>query len=182
MNQVTQYQYNAAGQLAAKIVIDPKCNGTQSDNQTTRYIYVSDLPSSRQSAGWTGDQLVATVYPDCTLSTPAVLADVEYNLQYPGVQSGGTAGNDIVALAYYANGAEYTKTDQRGVVHQYDYDALGRETEDDVTSLGLTDENVDGTVQAIVTAYTDSGQTASITSYDSPARDSTDSSTRYRTP
>ena len=56
------------------------------------------------------------------------------------------------------------------MVHQYDYDAFGRETEDDVTSLGLTDENVDGTVQAIVTAYTDSGQTASITSYAADSR------------
>lgn len=146
--------------------------------QVTRYYYAADVYAfdpSAEPAGWTGDQLVATVYPDCTLSNAAVLGDVEANIASPGVLTGGTAGNDIVADTYYANGAKATETDQRGVVHQYIYDNLGRETEDDVTSLGLADQHVDGSVQAIVTAYNDGGQTASITSYDSPtARASTD--------
>ena len=47
-------------------------------------------------------------------------------------QTGGTVGNDIVANTYFANGLQATKTDQRGVVHKYVYDSLGRLTEDDV--------------------------------------------------
>ena len=98
--------------------------------QVTRYFYASDLPSlSTAAAGWTGNELVATVYPDCSLSKATVLTDV---------QAGTTAGNDIVAETYYANGAKATATDQRGVVHTYLYDNLGRETDDEVTSLGFT--------------------------------------------
>ena len=135
--------------------------------QVTRYFYASDLPSlSTAAAGWTGNELVATVYPDCSLSKATVLTDV---------QAGTTAGNDIVAETYYANGAEATATDQRGVVHTYLYDNLGRETDDEVTSLGFTYtganayKNVNGGIRAIVTAYNDSGQTTTITSYNSPA-------------
>ena len=111
VNQVNQYQYNAAGQLAAQ---SSSIRSATARSPITRPPATSTFRTCPvSSADWlTGDQLVATVYPDCTLSTPAVLADVKYNLQYPGVQSGGTAGNDIVALAYYANGAEYTKTDR----------------------------------------------------------------------
>lgn len=74
-----------------------------------------------------------------------------------------------------ANGAQASKTDQRGVVHTYVYDAVSRLTDDQVTSLGASSEHVDGTVPAIVTAYDEAGRTASVTSYDSPtARDAGD--------
>jgi len=176
VNQITHFDYNLAGQLLDQIVLDPKCDGNESgyqaDNQATRYVYASDL--STLTSGQTGDQLMATVYPDCTLTDTAVLAAVEANAANPGTQTGGTAGYDIVANTYYANGAQATETDPRGVVHQYVFDNLGRVTEDDVASLGISTENVDPTVQAIVTSYNDRGLTASVTSYDSPNIHGTD--------
>ena len=51
------------------------------------------------------------------------------------------------------------------MVHAYTYDWAGRLTDDRVTSLGRSDQNVDGTVRRISTAYDDVGRVHSVTSY-----------------
>ena len=59
-----------------------------------------------------------------------------------------------------------TSTDQRGVVHAYSYDAVGRLIVDAVTSLGRAEENVDGSVRRIEYAYQDDGKLLTVTSFD----------------
>jgi hypothetical protein len=53
--------------------------------------------------------------------------------------------------------------DQNGTVHDYDYDKLGRKTQDRVTTLGA---GVDGAVRRIATTYEVRGMAQNITSYD----------------
>ena len=55
--------------------------------------------------------------------------------------------------------------DQRGTTHVYEFDALGRQTQDRVTVLG---SGVDGTVRRIETGYEARGMRQRVTSYDNP--------------
>jgi len=55
-------------------------------------------------------------------------------------------------------------TDQNGTVHQFDYDALGRQTHDRATTLGT---GVDGGVRRISTTFEVRGMREKITSYNS---------------
>jgi len=163
VNQIIHYDYGDNGQLSAQTVIDPKCDGNetgyQADNQVTRYIYSGDLNATHQGSPVPrGDLLRAVVYPDNTpenTSTASIINALNTN----------TSG-DFVEFTYYASGAQHTKTDQRGVVHDYSYDSLGRVTEDTVTSLGRPNQYVDSTVLDIATTYNDRGQVLTVTSYD----------------
>ncbi len=58
-------------------------------------------------------------------------------------------------------------TDQAGTVHAYDYDKLGRQTQDRITTLGSV---VDGAVRWIATTYEVRGMKVLLTSYDNPTR------------
>jgi len=60
-----------------------------------------------------------------------------------------------------------SKTDQRGVRHEYAFDYVARLTADRVTAV--PDPNVDCAVLRIETAYDELGRTSTITSYDSNA-------------
>ena len=51
------------------------------------------------------------------------------------------------------------------MVHTYTYDSAGRLTADTVTSLGRSNQNVDGTVRCIGTTYDDMGRVKTVTSY-----------------
>ncbi|MBN2023788.1 MAG: autotransporter-associated beta strand repeat-containing protein [Pirellulales bacterium] len=76
-------------------------------------------------------------------------------------------GTDQVKTDYDRLGRVDTTTDQRGVVHAYDYDFAGRRAHDRVTSLGGSGL-VDGTVRRISTTYDDLGRVEFVTSHDDP--------------
>jgi hypothetical protein len=61
-------------------------------------------------------------------------------------------------------------TDQAGTVHQFDFDKLGRQTQDCVTTLG---NGMDGAVRRISSTYEVRGIRESVTSYDSAIRPTT---------
>lgn len=54
-------------------------------------------------------------------------------------------------------------TDQGGTVHQFDFDLLGRQTQDPVTAVGT---DVDGAILRIETTYEVRGMKEHLTSYD----------------
>jgi YD repeat-containing protein len=153
--------------MIAQTVIDPKADknepGHQADNQTTRYIYAAELNAAANAAGSPvprADLLRAVLYPDSSLSAADVIAILNGD-------PGAPANYDFVEYVYHANGATAAMADQRGVNHDYLYDALGRLTEDRASPLG--DPNVDGAVRAIVTTYNQRGLAAAVTSYNDPA-------------
>ena len=119
------------------------------DEQQTRYIYDDALNGSLQTA---------VVYPDST----------DYLSQNPSTNLWTiTSGSDHVSTTYDVMGRVATTTDQRGVVHQYVYDSVGRLTGDEVTSLGDPSQHVDGTVRAIVTTYDNIGRVEMVVSFGS---------------
>lgn len=110
-------------------------NGT-TGNQTTNYVYGTTLTDSDIA---TSTLLRAEEYPDKSSASDRV--EFEYNRQ-----------------------SQRTKhTDQNGTVHEYDYDKLGRRTQDRVTTIG---SGVDSSVRRIATTYEVRGMVEQITSYD----------------
>lgn len=73
------------------------------------------------------------------------------------------SGSDQVSFAYNRQGELTALTDQNGTVHSYDYDLLGRRSQDKVTTLG---SGVDSTVLRIATNYEVRGKVSGVTSYD----------------
>ena len=71
---------------------------------------------------------------------------------------------DHVSTDYDRLGRTIETTDQRGVVHEYEFDRAGRLSADIVSSLGSSGL-VDGTVRGIGTAYDDMGRVRTVTNY-----------------
>ena len=88
----------------------------------------------------TGNQVTTYVY-GTTLTDSAVAASVLLrSVIYPD----STGGSDQVWLGYNRQAQRTSLTDQNGSVHQYDYDLLGRLTQDRVPTLAA---GVDGAVR-----------------------------------
>ncbi len=105
-------------------------------NQTTQYVYGTTLTDSAIASSLLK---VAEVYPDSVDS------------------------DDRIKFTYNRQGEVVTKTDQNGTVHSYDFDKLGRRTQNRVTTLGT---GVDGAVKRIATTFEVRGMVQNITSYD----------------
>ncbi len=105
-DRTTEYQYDAAGRLTARIAYDPKGVGQGIQSQSTRYLYGDK---------YNPFQATSTIYPDSADAT--------------------AAGKDQVKVSYDRLGRLTSKTDQRGVVHSYGYDSAGRLASDAVTVL-----------------------------------------------
>jgi RHS repeat-associated protein len=108
-------------------------------DQVTRYEYGVTLA---ESAVASNDLLRAEIYPDA--------ADA----------------SDRVSYSYNRQGQRTRMQDQNGSVHQYEYDRLGRQTADKVTTLG---SGVDGAVRRIGQSYEVRGLVEKITSYSDAA-------------
>jgi RHS repeat-associated protein len=105
-------------------------------NQTTQYVYGTTLSNSNVA---TSTLKRMEIYPDSVDST------------------------DVIVFAYNRQGQIMQTTDQSGSVHQYDFDLLGRQTQDRITILGT---GVDGAVRRIATTFEVRGMLAHSTSYD----------------
>ncbi|MCY2962050.1 MAG: RHS repeat-associated core domain-containing protein, partial [Planctomycetota bacterium] len=71
--------------------------------------------------------------------------------------------DDCIKFTYNRQGQVTAKTDQNGTVHSFDFDKLGRGTEDRVTNLA---SGVDGAVLRIEKTFEVRGMVQHITSYD----------------
>ena len=76
----------------------------------------------------------------CTIARPELLRatifpDSTDTYTDNGVGSRSISGTDHKKYTYYCNGARKTATDQRGVVHEYTYDGLGRLILDAATTV-----------------------------------------------
>lgn len=109
-------------------------NGSAIVDEITKYFYTSTI-----DAGW----LTNTIYPDSNDMT--------------------ASGADQVKCTYDRLGRAVTRTDQRGVVHTYRYDAQGRKQSDAATTIPAT--IVDGAVQRIDWTFDDVSRTKTVSSY-----------------
>ncbi|MCX7428827.1 MAG: autotransporter-associated beta strand repeat-containing protein [Planctomycetia bacterium] len=148
---VTVYYGYSAGRLVTMMAYNAKGTGGGIEPQVTAYLYESDINASWQTAA---------VYPDSTDALAQNLSTAAYTIT--------TDNGDHVSTDYDRLGRVTTTTDQRGVEHEYVFDATtGRLTDDCVTSLGSSGI-VDGAIRRITTTYDDLGRVQSVSGHDDP--------------
>jgi YD repeat-containing protein len=174
----TCMQYDAAGRETVKILNCSAGAGSSSSSSSgsatsggcppsddaqirvlTAYNADGNVSSITAVNRSTGDQLTQYVY-GTTLSDSDLASS---QLKRYEVLPDSVGGSDRLSFAYNRQGEVIQVTDQNGTVHAYDYDLLGRKTQDRVTVLGT---GVDGAVRRIATTYEVRGMVASVTSYD----------------
>jgi RHS repeat-associated protein len=158
---VTSTCYDALGR-PVETIENRKASGTANDeNKTTLYEYAPDgmLEKLTVKNHVTGDQVTVWEY-GTTLSGSAIATST---LLRKKIYPGSTGGSDEVEYTYNRQGQAITQKDQRGTVHTYDHDLLGRLVHDRVTTPGT---GVDPTVRRISTTWNARGQRHKVTSYD----------------
>ncbi|RLS59611.1 MAG: hypothetical protein DWH91_00030 [Planctomycetota bacterium] len=171
----TRFAYDAAGrrtQVIENYFASPPSSSSSSGtgcgpsadvNRTTNLAYSPDgLVSTLEAINATTGNQTTTYNYGTTLSDSDVAASVLLrSVIYPD----SVGGSDQVLLGYNRQAQRTSLADQNGSIHQYDYDLLGRLTQDRVTTLAA---NVDGAIRRIETAYEVRGLVSRITSNDSP--------------
>ena len=144
----TKYDYDTLGRLATVTAFDARGTGETIQEEATKYLYNSPYDASLTTA---------VVSPDST--------DVLNQDTTTHVWTITTDNGDHTTTAYDLLGRATDVTDQRGVVHHYDYDSAGRLSADTVTDLGRTAELVNGAVRRIGYTFDDCGRVKTVTSY-----------------
>lgn len=140
-NFTIETAYNADGNVSSITAVN-----AATGNQTTRYIYGTTLTDSDVAMSTLKR---AEIYPDS--DDTAALGD-------------GTDGvYDRIEFKYNRQQKVTEVKDQQGTVHAFEYDDLGREIHDRITTLG---SGVDGAVRRISTTYEVRGMKEKLTSYD----------------
>lgn len=135
----------------------------ESENVVTQMTYNADGNLLKLTAKnpATGDQNTIYAY-GTTLEDSGVASNSLLRAEiYPDTAD----GQDQVTYAYNRQGQVTEKTDQNGTVHRYDYDKLGRQTDDKVVTLAA---GVDDAVQRISQTFEVRGGVKTITSHNAP--------------
>ncbi|WP_430454574.1 RHS repeat-associated core domain-containing protein [Rhodopirellula europaea] len=168
--KISRTLYDAAGRQTETIdnVVDPPassstgtaCTASDDQNQTTQFAYTpdGDLKTLTAVNSSTGNQVTQYVY-GTTLSDSAVASS---QLLRREIYPDSTGTSDSVSYTYNRQGQRTSLTDQNASTRQYDYDALGRQTQDRVTTLGA---GVDGAVRRVEQSYDVRGNVSAITCY-----------------
>lgn len=137
------------------------CAASDDVNITVRTTYNADGNVATLTAvnSATGDQVTQYIY-GTTLADSAIAAST---LKRAEIYPDSVDNDDRITFSYNRQGQSVGMRDQNGTVHAYDYDLLGRPTQDRVTTLG---SGVDGAVRRIGTTYEVRGMKATLTSYD----------------
>ena len=107
----------------------------------------------------TGNQVTQYIYGSTLAASGIASSLLKVNEIYPD----SVGGSDQVTFTYNRQGEITTVTDQNGTVHSYNYDLLGRTTQDRVTTVGT---GIDTTVLRIASTYEVRGMVTGVTSYD----------------
>ncbi len=135
--------YNADGNMETLTA-----KNSSTGDQTTTYVYGTTLSDSEIA---TSTLKRAEIYPDSDDTT--ALGD------------GADSTYDRIELKYDRQQAVIEVKDQQETVHAFGFDALARQTQDRVTTLG---SGVDDAIRRIATEYDVLGRKSQITSYDNP--------------
>jgi RHS repeat-associated protein len=137
------------------------CGQSDAVNQTTNFTYSPDglLVTITAINATTGNQTSTYTYGTTLNDSAIASSQLKRYESYPDSVS----GSDQIAFTYNRQSRITTKTDQNGTVHSYDFDLLGRQTADRITSLG---SGIDNAVLRILTSYEVRGLVRNITSLD----------------
>ncbi|MEW6747136.1 MAG: RHS repeat-associated core domain-containing protein [Planctomycetota bacterium] len=167
---VTKWEYDAEGRRTKEIrhydanVNSGNPSGTD-DNVTVTYAFTDGLMTSMTADLPAGETDQTTTYAygttkgtsagDSKIGTGHLLQKITY--------PDSAGGTDVVTYAYNALGESIWQKDQAGNVLEWEFDTLGRETHERVTTLA---NGFDGAVRRISTTYTSLGQVELVTQYD----------------
>jgi RHS repeat-associated protein len=166
--KTTQFSYDNVGRELQRVLNYAGSSGAVGAclpsldvNITIETGYNSDGNVSQITArnSQTGDQVTQFVY-GTSLNDSGIASSL---LKRYEVYPDSVSGNDQLAFTYNRQGQIATKTDQLGTVHAYEYDLLGRQIEDLVTTLA---PGVDDAVRRIQTGYEVRGMVQTVTSSD----------------
>lgn len=132
-NRTTKFTYDNAGRVETRTILLPN-----DGSQTTKWLYGSRVDSIESN-----DFLIGVLHPD-----PVTGAASE---QY----------KEWFYHNYFGDVRRYA--DQNGTIHDLEYDVVGRQTADQIASLG---QGVDGSVRRLETAYDSQGNAYQFTSKD----------------
>ncbi|MCA8991914.1 MAG: hypothetical protein KDA88_08040 [Planctomycetaceae bacterium] len=137
------------------------CDASDDENRTTSVTYTPDGNIATLTAvnASTGNQVTTYTYgttlSDSDIATSSLLRQVTY--------PDSTSGSDTVTYSSNRQRQRTATQDQNGSVHAFNYDLLGRLTQDRVTTLGT---GVDGTVRRLELDYEVRGLPQRMTSWD----------------
>lgn len=139
------------------------CACSDDTNVTVRMAYNADgnVSSITAENSATGNQTTQFVY-GTTLANSDVASSL---LKREEVYPDSVGGSDKIVFRYNRQQQVTSVTDQAGTVHSYDYDKLGRMTQDRATALGT---NVDDAVRRIAMTYEVRGMRQNLASYNDP--------------
>jgi YD repeat-containing protein len=166
---VAKCDYNMLGQQVRSIGAFTDFVPSSADDQTTAYVYDGNGNVTTMTAvmpSGTNSQTTQYVYGVTAGDGNGVTSnDLLKEVRYPDKSTGaaGTSSTDKQQYLYNALGQPIQMTDQNGSVHEYNYDTLGRQTADAVTTVG---SGVDDSVLRLETAYNAQGLPYLFTSYD----------------
>jgi RHS repeat-associated protein len=139
---------------------DP-CPPSDDTNRTTVTTYNADGNTATLTA-WnadTGNQTTTYVYGTTLTDSDVAASTLLRRVKYPD----STGDSDSVEYEYNRQAEHRELKDQRGCIHTFDFDKLGRLTEDRVTTLGT---GVDGAVRRLSASYEVRGLPDQFTSHD----------------
>jgi RHS repeat-associated protein len=167
----TCFEYDDAGRQVRQVMncIDTGSSSSSSSgalesvdtNVTVLTAYNADgnVASITAVNAFTGNQVTQYVY-GTTLSDSGIASSL---LKRAEIYPDSVDADDRITFEYNRQGEVTTTEDQQGTVHSFDYDALGRQTQDRVTTLGT---GVDNAVRRIASTFEVRGMREQLTSYD----------------
>lgn len=137
------------------------CPDSEDTNRTTEFAFNADgkLKTLTTININTGNQVTSYEYGTTLTDSEVATSTLLRSIKYPD----STSASDSVKYEYNRQAELTSIVDQRGNVHNIDYDKLGRSTEDRVTTLGT---GVDATILRISARFNARGLIETLTSYD----------------
>eukprot|EP00456_Euglypha_rotunda_P020876 TRINITY_DN180_c1_g1_i14.p1 TRINITY_DN180_c1_g1~~TRINITY_DN180_c1_g1_i14.p1 ORF type:complete len:586 (+),score=81.96 TRINITY_DN180_c1_g1_i14:65-1759(+) len=169
---VTRFGYDAAGRKILQIdnykasssssSSGGSCAPSDDTNRTAEFTFTPDGQQATLVAvnARTGDQTTTWTYGTTLSNSDIASSQLLRSVTYPD----STGGSDLVSYSYNRQGQRRGLTDQRGCVHAYEFDKLGRQSHDRVTTAG---SGVDTAVLRLSTSYEVRGMAAKLTSWNS---------------
>jgi RHS repeat-associated protein len=143
-------------------------NPSSSSDKTTEYTYDGSNQMLTLQADLAGSAYEQTkwLYGVTTPNSGVNSNDILGSMQYPNKTTGNPSSSEQETYTVNALGQRIGFTDRNGNVHSYLYDVLGRQTSDQITTLG---SGVDNAILRIDTAYDTQGNAYLFTSYSTTA-------------
>ena len=139
-DKTTEFAYNGSNQLTVLTAVIPEVVPGTPNYQKTEYVYGVTTSGSDLNS----NELLATIkYPDKTNGNPS------------------GSSNDWETFKYNRQSEVKEMKQRRDTVHVYEFDVVGRPTEDKVTTLS----GADGTVRRLQTQYDTAGRPFRFTSH-----------------